>query len=82
MNLEALESFFFWWLMVDLGFYLVTVVALLAFRRLAIRMQSKMMGVDERTALAVTYAYIGAFKLLIIVFNVAPWLALVILNGR
>ena len=80
MSLEALRSLFFWCMIVNFGVYMITAVAILAFRDLAVKLQTRIMGVDEVTARRAIYYYLAGFKLLVTVFNFAPWIALVIIT--
>ncbi len=76
MTLQSLESLLFVCLIVNLAIYLVTVTITLGLRDTVRKTQSKIMGISEDTSGMIIYAYIGAFKLLIIVFNLTPWIAL------
>ena len=76
MNLELLEQFFFWWMITNLGFYILTAIMVVAFPKWLAKVQARVLGIDETTARTAVYYFLAAFKLLIIVFNLGPWIAL------
>jgi len=78
-TLQTWTTFFGWLTIVNLGLYLITVIALFAMKSLAYRMNAKMFGVSEDIVAKATLNYISAFKLLIVVFCFAPWLALTLM---
>jgi hypothetical protein len=82
MTLETLKSFFFWCMIINLAIYLVTALAAVGFRGFICRLQTRLLGISETTALNAIYAYIAAFKLLIIVFNFTPWIALLVITSK
>lgn len=75
-DLETWTAFFGWLTIVNIGIYLITVVALYALRGFAYRTNAKAFGITEDDVARTTFKYVGAFKLLITVFCFAPWLAL------
>lgn len=75
-SIQTWTTFFGWVTVVNIGIYLITVLALLAMRGFAYRMTAKMFGISEDEVVKATFRYVAAYKLLIIVFCFAPWLAL------
>ena len=82
MNLDTLKSFFFWWMIVDIGIYLVTVIAVLFFPDSIYVLHSQIFTIDESTSRNAIYNYMAMHKLFINVFNFAPWIALVIITKK
>jgi Family of unknown function (DUF6868) len=80
MNIETLQDFFFWCLIVNSAIYVFTAIAVLTFRDFICRMQGKWFALDEPTVLNSIYGYLAAYKLIITVFNFTPWIALLIIN--
>lgn len=74
--LDAATSFFGWLTIVNLGIYIISVLALWLMRDFVYRMNAKTFGIGEDEVAKTTFRYIGAYKLLITVFCFAPWLAL------
>jgi len=77
MNLITTATSFFGWLtIVNLGIYLITVLALWLMRDFVYRMNAKTFGISEEEVASMSFKYVAAYKLLITVFCFAPWLAL------
>jgi hypothetical protein len=76
IDAAALTAFFGWLTIVNIGIYLLTVVALATMRGFAYRTNAKIFGISEEEVAKTTFKYVGAYKLLITVFCFAPWLAL------
>jgi hypothetical protein len=80
MTIEMLERFFFWWMLVNVGIYTVTAIAVVVFRDFVCTIQRKLFGLDEAAVLQSAQKYLGTYKLLITVFNFAPWIAILIIR--
>lgn len=80
MNIETMDKFFFWFTVVNAGIYALTAIASLLLRDFICRLQAKMFGLGEDTIRKSIYTYIAAYKLLITVFNFAPWVAIQIIK--
>jgi hypothetical protein len=80
MPLDTLSALLGWCLLINLGMYLVTVVAVAYGRRLILRLHGARFGLDPGTLPTILYGFVGLYKLLIIVFNLAPWLAIQIMR--
>ena len=78
-NPQAWTAFFGWLTIVNMGIYLLTVVALWLMRDFAYRMNATLFDISEEEVGKTTFRYVGAYKLLIIVFCFAPWLTLKLL---
>lgn len=74
--LNSWTTFFGWLTLVNIGIYLITVVALSIMRDFAYRTNARIFHIAEEEVGKTTFKYVGAFKLLITVFCFAPWLAL------
>jgi hypothetical protein len=75
-SLPALTTFFGWMTIVNMGIYLITVIAVASMREFAFRMNSKIFQISEEEVAKTTFKYVGAYKLLLTVFCFTPWLAL------
>ena len=75
-SIETWTSFFGWMTIVNIGIYLITVIALLTMRDFAFRMNAKIFKISEADVAKETFRYIGFYKLAITVFCFAPWLSL------
>lgn len=73
---EVWTQFFGWYTVINLVFYVISAVAVLAMRNLVVRHSARWFGVTEDVALRTVYQWIGAYKLGILLFGLVPWLAL------
>jgi len=80
MDIDKLQDFFLWCMIINVGIYLLVVVALMSMRDFYIKILKKLFGLDEETIRNGMYAYVGNYKLLITVFNFTPWIALLIIK--
>lgn len=76
MNLETLTTFFGWALVLNIAFYAFTAFALMLFKGLVGRLSRGLFDVDEQTARNESFAYLARYKLTIIAFFLAPYIAL------
>lgn len=79
MDIQTLTSFFMWCTIIDAGFLFFLVFIYLLAPNLAYRLQSKFIPISRETFHVVFYSFIGLFKVLVLVFNVVPWIALLII---
>ena len=75
-SIDTWTSFFGWMTIVNIGIYLITVIALMLMRGFAYRMNARLFKISEADVAKETFRYIGFYKLAITVFCFAPWLSL------
>ncbi|HJR89740.1 MAG TPA: hypothetical protein VJ782_06220 [Aeromicrobium sp.] len=75
-SIDTWTRFLGWYTVLNVGMYLITVVMVLTMRDFLVRHSARWFGVTEDVALRTTYQWAGAYKLAIILFGLAPWLAL------
>lgn len=80
MTIETLRTLFFWSLIINCGIYTFAVVASISLRDYLCRTHQKLFALDRQTVLKSLYGYLAAYKLMIIVFNFTPWLALLVIG--
>ena len=80
MDLELLENFFFWCMLINSGVYVFTVVALFSVRGFVYRIHSKLFNMDREAVDKSTQKYLANYKLLITVFNFTPWIVILIIK--
>ena len=76
MTLQTLTTFFGWALLLNIAFYAFTALALMLFKGLVGRISSGLFDVDEQTARNESFAYLARYKLIIMAFFLAPYIAL------
>ncbi|MGB5339471.1 MAG: DUF6868 family protein, partial [Gammaproteobacteria bacterium] len=80
VDLQSLTDFFRWCTLINGALLLFWTLWLLAAPDLVYRLQSKWFPIPRETYNVVMYAFLGAFKIFFIVFNLVPYLALVIVG--
>lgn len=80
MDLQTLQTFLGWCLVLNYGILLGWAAATLSGDWVD-RIHMRITGLDRDTVKALHFRLMGEFKLLVFVFNLAPWLALVIMRG-
>ena len=76
MTLEMLTAFFGWMTLINLGFFLVTVISMFVFKNLGTRLHAAMFGLPQEGLTLVWYKFLGHYKLAFIMLNLVPYLAL------
>lgn len=80
VEIETLQDFFFWCMVINTGIYAFTAIAVFAFRGSICWIHEKIFGFDEKTTLESVHRYLANYKLLITAFNFAPWIAILIIK--
>ncbi len=76
LDLATLTRFLGWCTLLNLGLLLWISIWLMAAPEWVYRIQSRWFAMSRETFTVVMYAFLGLFKLLWIVFNLVPYLAL------
>lgn len=76
MGLETITHFMGWSLLINLGFFIIACLMLMFFRGMPVKMHSKIFDVDEVFLKQSYFNYLANYKLLIIVFNLVPYMVL------
>jgi len=80
MDIEMLQRFFFWCMLVNIGIYALTAIAAIVLRDFICTIDKKLLGLDEETVNASIQKYLATYKLLITIFYFAPWIAILIIK--
>ena len=80
MDIQTLTSFFMWMTIINGGLLLYWMMFCVFAPDLVYRMQSWWFPLPRETYNTVIYAFLGGFKALFIVFNLVPYLALLIVG--
>lgn len=79
MSLEQLTEFFKWATIIGLSFYVFTALMIILAKDFIVRMHSKMFHLEKQTLILVLYSFLGGFKILLLLFILVPYLALLML---
>ena len=80
MDIDKLQDFFFWCMIINVGVYMLIIVTWLSLRGFYTNILMKVFGLDELIIKKSIYTYIANYKLLITVFNFTPWIAILIIK--
>jgi len=80
MDIHTLTRFFMWCTVIN-GTLLVLWTAMCIFAPdLVYRMQSKWFPISRESFNLIIYSFLGLFKIIVLVFNVVPYVALLIIG--
>jgi hypothetical protein len=80
MDMQLLTDFFMWCTLINGTLLLFWSLMLLLVPDLVYRLQSRWFPISRETFNSMMYAFIGLFKIIFIVFNLVPYLALVLIG--
>ncbi len=80
MQLELIEKFLFWCLLINIGIYSITAIAALVLRSMVCRIHKALFGMEPAAVMQSIQHYLAAYKLLITFFNFVPWVAVLIIR--
>ncbi len=76
MDIEQLTTFLAWCTAINIALLVISTLALWLMRDFAARLHGAMFGLPQIVVLEQFYSYLATYKLLILVFNLVPYLAL------
>jgi len=80
MDIQTLTSFFMWCTIINTGFLIFLALVYLLVPNVTYRLQSRFIPISRETFDIVFYSFIGIFKVLVLIFFVVPWIALLIIG--
>jgi hypothetical protein len=76
MTLELLTIFLGWTALINIAVLLFSTVMVLAIRERISKIHAKLFGLDQADVGRAYFQYLAQYKIAILVFNIAPYLAL------
>jgi len=80
MDIQALTSFFMWCTILNAGLYIYMAAVCVFAPDWLYRMQVRWFQIPRETWDVAIYAFLGLYKMVVIVFNLVPYLALSIIG--
>ena len=80
MDMQTLTTFFMWCTIINGGLLILWTVFFVSAQELVYRTQSKWFPIPRDTFNVVLYSFLGVFKIAFLVFNVVPYVALLIVG--
>ncbi|KFZ37886.1 hypothetical protein HR45_08560 [Shewanella mangrovi] len=81
MSLTQLVDFFQWMTLINVGLLMFSALMVSSFKSLIFRFHGQMFGLAPEQISLVLYGFLGTYKLLIFVFNLVPYLAMLIISN-
>jgi hypothetical protein len=79
MDIQTLTAFFMWCAVVNGGLLVLWTIALIVAPDFVYRTQRKWFPIPRETFNVVIYSFLGLFKIVFLVFNVVPYVVLLII---
>ena len=76
MTLEQLTALFGWMTAINMGIMALSSLLLMALKGTLGKYHGRLFGIGPEEVASAAYNYLGRFKVLIIVFNLTPYIAL------
>ncbi len=80
MDIETVTAFFMWCTIINGAMFVVSAVVCILAGDFVYRVHSKWFSVPRETINVMIYSFVGLFKIVFIVFNLVPYVALVIVG--
>ena len=80
MDIQTLTTFFMWCTIINGALLVLWTTMLIMAPDLVYRTQSKWFPIPRETFNVVIYAFLGLFKIVFLIFNVVPYVALLIVG--
>lgn len=79
MNIIEITAFLGWCTVINLSIYLLSACFMTVFKNFTTKLHSKLMGIDVTELPSLYFKYMGNYKIVIIVFNLVPYIALTLI---
>ncbi len=79
MNIEQIRDFFMWCSIINMSLLVFSSLMCICVGGWVYRMHSKFFHLSREVFNVAIFSFIGAWKILVILFNVVPWIALLII---
>ncbi|MGD8786236.1 MAG: hypothetical protein PVJ60_02335 [Phycisphaerales bacterium] len=80
MGIESIKAFFMWCTILNLVLLVFSSLILMFAKDWAYRMHSKFFPISREAFNVAIYSFLGLYKIFVFVFNVIPYIALVIIG--
>lgn len=76
MSMESLLSLFGWMTVINFGLLIFSTIILIGFKKQVLQIHGTLTGLDDATLMKAYLYFLAFYKVLIITFNLVPYLAL------
>lgn len=78
MDIQTLKAFFMWCTIINVGLLALWTLTHLTMPNLVYKTQKRFFPIPQETFTVVFYSFIGLFKIIFLVFNLVPYIVLLI----
>jgi len=79
-SVETLREFLGWCSVINIGVLLLSSIMVVLMRGWIVKLHARMTGIDEEELPVLYFKILGNYKMLIVLFNVVPYIALRIMS--
>ena len=80
MTIQMLTAFFMWCTIINIALFMLSAIMIILSENLVYRTHSKWFSISRETLNIAFYSFLGLYKIAILVFNLVPWIALLIIR--
>jgi len=80
MNIELLRTFFGWCTVIHMGLLVFSSILIMVAKDWAYSIHSKLFSISRESFNTMIYGFLGVYKLLLFVFCLVPYIALLIMS--
>ena len=80
MDIDSIRTFFMWCTILNVALLVLSSLICVCARDWVYRMHSKWFSISRETFNVAIYSFIGLYKILVFVFNLIPYVALLIVG--
>ena len=80
MNLDQLTELFKWMSIINICILVLTSVLIMLLKNIMYKLHGKLFEIKQDNVALVSYQYLGMYKILILVFNITPYISLLLIK--
>ena len=80
MTLDMLTAFFGWMALINIAFLTISSLMLMMMKDWVAELHGRLYGVDAAKVKHTIYGWLGAYKILLLIFSLVPYIALRIIG--
>ena len=82
MDIQTLKKFFMWCTIINGALLTLWIITFMCFPDLVYRTQNMWFPISKETFNIVFYSFLGLYKIIFLIFNAVPYIALVIIGKK
>lgn len=80
MTLAQITALFKWMTIINVSLLVLSSVLVMLLKNIVCSIHAKLFGLTEAKAAMAVYCYLGMFKIMVIIFNIVPYIALLLIQ--